>query len=218
MVTTDAAGAATTARRAHWDGVYQRVGSDNVSWYQPVPLVSLALLDRLAVSPDAAVVDIGGGASLLVDHLVAGGRRDVTVVDVSSVALEATRRRLGAAGATVTFESVDVLAWEPTRRFDVWHDRAVFHFLTDDEDRRRYRELVRRAVRPGGAVVIGAFALDGPTHCSGLEVCRYDVDTLVAEIGAGFELVDSRRETHTTPAGATQSFVWVALRASGDGD
>jgi SAM-dependent methyltransferase len=171
-------------------------------------MASLDLLAAAGVAPGDAVLDVGGGASTLAGHLVAAGYDDVTVLDVSSVALEEARARLGDPPA-VTWIHHDLLSWAPPRRWDVWHDRAVLHFLVDDGDRTRYAALVRRAVRPGGAVVIGTFAEDGPTRCSGLPVRRYTAADLAAVLG-DIEVVATRREMHATPAGTVQPFTWLA--------
>jgi SAM-dependent methyltransferase len=204
-------------RAAHWDSRYRTVGAHAVSWYQPRPTTSLELFAALDVGEEAAVVDVGGGASTLVDHLLAAGHRDVTVLDVSAAALQSARARVGT-NAPVEWIATDLLAWRPTRRWDVWHDRAVLHFLVDDDDRAAYASVLRRAVVPGGAFVIGAFAEDGPTECSALPVHRYSSDELAAFVGDA-EIVARRRELHHTPSGSVQPFTWVAGRlppASGD--
>ncbi|MGH9293653.1 MAG: class I SAM-dependent methyltransferase [Acidimicrobiales bacterium] len=199
-------------RARYWDEVYERAGATNVSWYQPDPSASVEMIRGLGVSADSAIIDVGGGASNLVDAFMALGLRDLTVLDVSGAALDAARDRLGERARGVTWVHADLLAWEPPRRFDVWHDRAVLHFLVDDQDRVRYRELARRAVRAGGHLVIGTFALDGPPHCSGLPVKGYDPEGILKDMGEGFDLVDGRRDMHTTPAGADQPFSWALLR------
>lgn len=197
------------ARADHWEAAYSTRGVDGVSWYQAVPGVSLELVAALGVPRAGAVIDVGGGASWLVDELVARGIRDVTVLDLSASALEATRRRLPA-DVPVSWVEADVLVWEPERRFDLWHDRAVFHFLVAASDRERYVATMRRAVAPGGRVIVGAFAEDGPELCSGLPVCRYSGASLGAALGDAFELQETRRERHVTPRGAVQPFTWVA--------
>lgn len=200
-------------RDRHWDGVYRRGGPGAVTWYQDQPTVSTDLIDSLQLRRDAAIVDIGGGTSTLVDALLAAWFSDLTVLDVSSAALDETRSRLGNQAASITWLHQDLLAWEPpTGRYDLWHDRAVFHFLVKDADRDRYRQLVHRALRPGGHVVIGTFAPDGPTHCSGLPVLRYNPDELHNELGPTSDLIAKRRQEHTTPAGAIQPFTWAVMR------
>lgn len=200
-------------RAEHWDATYRARGVEGVSWFQPAPIVSLALIDDLAVPTDTAVIDVGGGASRLADELATRGFSDVTVLDVSAAALEAAQRRLGP-DAPVTWLRQDLLAWRPERRYGLWHDRAVFHFLIDPTARQRYTALLQAAVEPGGWAIVATFAPDGPDHCSGLPVARYSTDDLAGVLGDGFTLVDSRREEHATPAGAIQPFTWIALRRS----
>jgi len=197
------------ARAAHWDDTYDARGSDDVSWFQAEPRLSLELIDALAVRRDAPVVDVGGGASLLVDRLADRGYDDLTVLDISAVALDLARRRLGD-DAPVTWVASDVLAWAPDRPFGLWHDRAVFHFLTDPADRAAYLATLHAAV-PDGAVILATFAPDGPDTCSGLPVARYGPDDL-AELLDGFEVVETRRDVHVTPWGTEQPFTFVAAR------
>jgi SAM-dependent methyltransferase len=199
----------------HWDEVY---GADptRVSWYQPVPVLSLELVDLLGVEPETPVIDVGGGASTLVDELLARRFTDVTVLDLSGAALGAARDRLGPDARRVEWLHEDLLRWAPARRYGLWHDRAVFHFLVDPEDRERYRRLLAGALRPGGAVIMATFGPAGPTRCSGLPVVRYDPEELAAAVGSRFAVVAVRHEDHTTPGGATQSFVCVALRKEGE--
>ena len=193
----------------YWDSRYASVGSGRVSWFQADPAVSLELISRAAPAP-ASVVDVGGGASLLTDRLLAEGYHDVTVVDISGAALRETHDRIGE--SPVHFVESDVRDWQPDRTFDVWHDRAAYHFLVDAGDRARYWDLVRESVPEGGHIVMATFAEDGPQTCSGLPVQRHSVADLVREMGEGFALVEDRREEHTTPAGGTQSFVWILAR------
>jgi SAM-dependent methyltransferase len=192
----------------HWDAVYRSKPVETVSWYQDKPAVSLRLITS-AGTERSAVVDVGAGASTLADELVAAGWEDVTVLDVSTEALALVRERLDDRVQAVV---ADLLSWVPERQYDVWHDRAVLHFLVEPEQRRRYVEVAAAAVRPGGALVIGVFAPDGPTQCSGLPTERYDARRLERLFGPRFALVHSEPEVHTTPAGAQQSFTWVVLR------
>jgi hypothetical protein len=201
----------------HWDEVYVERGATRVSWYQPEPVVSMTLLAGLALESDAPIIDIGGGASHLARVLLAHGFTDVSVLDVSAVALD-QQRDTGRCPALPELLHEDVLQWTPSRRYVVWHDRAVFHFLTQATDRARYVDRVRDAVVPGGFVVVGTFAADGPDSCSGLPVCRYTEPELVGEFGPGFEEIASRREVHHTPAGGVQPFTWVVLRKHTDLD
>jgi 2-polyprenyl-3-methyl-5-hydroxy-6-metoxy-1,4-benzoquinol methylase len=202
-------------RHEHWETVYRTKGPDQVSWFQAEARLSRELITRAAPNRDAAIIDIGAGASTLVDGLLSAGYHQMTVVDISAAALALAKTRLGAAAAPVTWQAADVLAAEfPAQRFDVWHDRAVFHFLTDPADRARYVAQVRHAVRPGGIVLVATFAEDGPLKCSGLEVARYAPDALHAEFGEGFTLMESHRELHTTPSGATQAFTYCVCRVA----
>lgn len=200
----------------HWDHAYRRRGSRGVSWYQPAPAVSLELVGLLGVARSDPVVDVGGGASTLVDALVAGGFEDVTVLDVSAVALDEARQRTGDPPG-VHWVCADVAAWRPARRYRLWHDRAVFHFMVDDADRALYLLALRAGVARGGAVVMATFAPDGPRACSGLPVARYSAGELAAVIGEDFVVEVTRTEEHTTPDGTVQPFTWVAGRFAGGG-
>lgn len=191
-----------------WDATYRERG-DDVSWFETSPDTSLELIQELGLERSAAIVDIGGGASTLVDHLLDEGFGELTVLDVSDVALERARTRLGG-GRTVDWVQADVLAWEPTRTFELWHDRAVFHFLTEPAARRSYLDRLRRSVTTGWAL-IATFAPDGPESCSGLPVQRYSADDL-AQVLEGFDVVATRRHVHTTPWGAEQPFTYVVAR------
>lgn len=193
-------------RSTHWDNVYATKGETEVSWFQGSPETSLAMIR--AASPDhrAAIIDIGGGASRLVDALLRDGYCDVAVLDLSANALDATKKRIGAAAWTVDWIVADATTWRPAKTYDVWHDRAAFHFLTDSSDRAAYVERLRSAVAPGGHVIIATFAPDGPEKCSGLPVQRHDSASLAAEFGPEFELVETRSETHHTPWNSTQAF------------
>lgn len=193
----------------HWDEVYATKPAQAVSWYQPHAALSLELIRRTGAGRDAAIIDVGGGASTLVDDLLADGYRDLTVLDLSAAALDVARRRLGRTAGAVRWLDGDVTAAAlPARRFDVWHDRAVFHFLTEAAQRRAYVEQVMRAVKPGGHVIVATFAPDGPLQCSGLPVMRYSADSLHDEFGTAFELVEHRDESHLTPAGKVQHFIY----------
>lgn len=199
------------ADRAHWNDRYRSLGAEGVSWYEATPSVSLELLDALHVTPARSVIDVGGGASSLVDHLLDAGHTDLAVLDLSAAALDAARSRLGDAAATVTWIEADLLTWHPGRQWDVWHDRAVLHFLTDERDRATYRAALHDSVGAGGLFVIGTFAEDGPTHCSGLPVRRHRAGDL-ADLLGDVEIVEHRRHVHHTPGGADQPFNWVAGR------
>ena len=198
-------------RAAHWSQAYDTKGAQGVSWYQEVAQPSVDLITEIAPSSDASLIDVGAGASRLVDVLLDRGYVDVTVLDVAASALREARERLGDRADDPTWIESDLLAWQPQRRYDVWHDRAVFHFLTDPEDRKRYVELARSAVTSTGHVVLGTFAEDGPESCSGLAVARYDGHALAAEFADGFDLRASLRAEHVTPWGSVQPFTWVVL-------
>jgi len=200
-------------RREHWEHVYHTKRPDQVSWFQAEARLSRRLIESVAPDRSARIIDIGAGASTLIDGLVAAGYRDLTVLDVSTAALAIAEARLGRASAAIRWLATDVLAavFAPAG-FDVWHDRAVFHFLTEAADRQRYVAQVRSAVRPGGYVLVATFAEDGPTRCSGLDVARYSPEALHREFGDGFALVNSHRELHTTPTGAQQAFTYCVCR------
>lgn len=200
------------ARAGHWDAVYGQLEEHAVSWFEPEPAMSLEMFDRLGASSSGAVVDVGGGASRLVDALLARGFSDVTVLDVSDVGLAKARQRLGDRARQVQWVVADLLSWEPPRRYRIWHDRAVFHFLNDPADQARYRQLLDAALVPGAGIVIGTFAADGPDHCSGLRTARYSPEQLSTVLGTSIEPVSSRRELHRTPFGAVQPFTWLAAR------
>ncbi|MBC8745357.1 SAM-dependent methyltransferase [Paraburkholderia sp. WC7.3g] len=199
--------------KEHWDHVYRAKSPSAVSWYRPHLDTSLRLIGEVAFNLDASIIDVGGGESTLVDDLLARGYRDLTVLDVSPVALEATRRRLGALGEYVTWVESDItLAHLPEARYDVWHDRAAFHFLTQASQRDAYVSLLTTSLKPGAYAVIATFGPEGPVRCSGLDVRRYDVASLSDEIGAGFELLSSTLEDHETPTHARQQFLYCCFR------
>ena len=201
-----------TEARSHWNRVYTTKAADAVSWYQAQPRISLDLIAATKLPLDAPIIDVGGGASELVDRLLGQGHAALTVLDVSAAALASARARLGADAAGVRWIEADVREFESSQRYDLWHDRAVFHFLTDRADRAAYMAALRRSLNPRGHVVMATFALDGPARCSGLDVAHYDAASLHAEFGADFEMLQSRRETHLTPTGTEQRFTWVHLR------
>lgn len=208
-----------TDARMHWEAVYGSRLDTAVSWHQPVPEPSLSLIKSTSVPLDAAIVDIGGGASRLVDALLADGFSDITVLDVSKAALDAAQRRLEhivRPQRHVEWIVADVTTWEHTlHRYDVWHDRAVFHFLTEATARTAYIERLFHALKPNGFVVMGTFALDGPEKCSGLPVMRYDADRLCGELGHRLRLLDDITVTHVTPSKVEQQFQFVVLQALG---
>ena len=200
--------------RAHWERMYTEKAADAVSWYRPHLERSLALIEAAAPERSAEILDVGGGQATLVDDLLARGYERVTVLDISQAALEATGKRLGAAAERVTWLVADIRTVELAEgAYDVWHDRAVFHFLTEPRDREAYVRQVERALRRGGHVMVSTFGPEGPLKCSGLDVVRYDAERLHAEFGAEFELVGSSTELHETPFGTVQQFLCCHLRA-----
>jgi SAM-dependent methyltransferase len=201
------------SRKAHWENVYTAKRDNQVSWFQENPAPSLELIDLAQPTAESTIVDIGGGASRLVDCLVARGFNHVTVLDLSEAALAVAKTRLGD-NANVQWVIADVTKWKPTQTYDIWHDRAAFHFLTDGSDRAAYVACLRQAIKLGGHVIIGTFATDGPERCSGLPVNRYDAASLAAELGKGFRLIDARRHEHATPWGAIQQFQFCVFQRS----
>jgi SAM-dependent methyltransferase len=199
-------------RHAHWQTVYQTKGEHDVSWFEESPAISLELIRATGVTTTAPIIDIGG-ASRLVDALLNEGYSAVTVLDLSEKAPEISKARLGPQGAAkVKWVAVDVTAWEPSQAYDMWHDRATFHFLTDPSERTAYVERVLRAVRSGGHVIIATFALDGPERCSGLPVVRYDAAAISKMLGPSFDPSQSRMHAHQTPTGAIQRFQFNRFR------
>lgn len=196
-------------RRTHWDTVYGTKRPSEVSWFQPSPALSLELVRATGLGPDAPIVDVGAGASTLVDGLLDAGFTDLTALDIAAPGLEASQQRLGAAAERVRWVVADVTRWRPERPYALWHDRAVFHFLTEAADREAYRRALRAGVRPGGHVILATFAPDGPERCSGLPVCRYGPGDLAAEFEGTLRLVEARAETHRTPWQSEQSFTYV---------
>lgn len=202
------------ADEGHWRKVYRETGADAVSWYEAEPSASLEALARAGVSGARSFVDVGGGASRLVDQLLDRGWPDLTVVDIASEALALSQERLGERARGVSWLAADVSQWKPSRSFQIWHDRAVFHFLTEPEQRAGYKRALHLGTREGSLVVIATFAMTGPERCSGLPVQRYDEPTLAAEFSDDFELIDSWRNDHVTPSGRVQPFLWSVLKRS----
>ena len=195
--------------QVHWENVYRTKTPEEVSWFRPHLETSLAFIERAAANRDARIIDVGGGESSLVDDLLARGFHNLTVLDISRTAIEVTRARLGRLADRVEWQVADITATDlPANAFDIWHDRAVFHFLTDSRDRAAYIETVRKSLKPGGHVIIGTFGPEGPTKCSGLIVQRYDANSLHGEFGRRFRLIDSVEEPHETPFGSTQQFLY----------
>ena len=205
-----------SGQATHWEQVYKTKAFDAVSWYAPHLSDSLALIQQLCANSSASVMDVGGGESSLVDDLLAQHFSDVTVLDLSATALAVSQQRLGAQAAQVKWLHGDVTNFDfGSQQVDIWHDRAVFHFLTTADARQAYVEAVLRVVKPGGHVVMATFGHDGPQQCSGLDVVQYDETELHGQFGAEFELLGSHEVVHTTPTGAAQQFIycWCKLVA-----
>jgi len=199
--------------KTHWEKVYTTKAADAVSWYRQHLETSLALIARAADAPEASIIDVGGGESTLVDDLLVRGYKNLTVLDVSQTAIEVTQKRLGTASEQVRWLTGDIVEIElEPHAYDLWHDRAVFHFLTTPERRLAYVRQVTRAVKQGGHVIVSTFGPEGPEKCSGLEVMRYDAESLHSEFGGHFRLVESSRELHATPFGTTQQFLYCYCR------
>jgi hypothetical protein len=202
---------AANSTASHWDDAYA-AGETTRSWFQTSPDVSLRMLDAAGVTADDSVVDVGGGASPLAGALLERAFRDITVLDISAAGMAYARQRLGDRAERVEWLVADVRAWEPWRRYRVWHDRAVFHFLTTAEDRRQYLQAMDAATEVDGIAVFGCFAPDGPRHCSGLPVARYSSLDLADQLGTRWMLIGHAREEHVTPGGIIQPFCWTTLR------
>ena len=201
--------AAGTGR--HWNDAYAH-GETSRSWYQPHAVRSLAMFDLCRIAPDDSVVDIGGGASILVDELLDRGFSDLTVLDISVSGLQTAQQRLGRSARRVQWTVSDVLTWQPERTFRVWHDRAVFHFMTEEHDRQQYLATLHAATTPSAVAVFATFAPDGPHQCSGLPVLRYSARELAGLLSAEWSPIADAREEHTTPVGVIQPFTWAAFR------
>jgi ubiquinone/menaquinone biosynthesis C-methylase UbiE len=199
--------------KSHWENVYASKDITEVSWFQQHPELSLQFIEQTGVDKAGQIIDVGGGASTLVDDLLANGYDNVTVLDISGAALQAAQKRLGQLASKVTWLEASIIEVKlPENFYDVWHDRAVFHFLTRAEDRARYVEAVRLSVKTGGHVIVATFGLEGPLRCSGLDVVRYSPDSLHDEFGDSFEIVDTTSELHHTPFGAEQKFIYCYCR------
>jgi trans-aconitate methyltransferase len=201
-----------TGRAEHWDQAYEH-GDATRSWFQPEALWSLRMMDRAGIGPSDSVIDVGGGSSPLASALLARGHSDITVFDVSFVGMGIAQQRLGAEAKRVQWLLGDLLTWRPTRCYTVWHDRALFHFMTADQDREAYLQTLERATSPERAVaILATFAPNGPQRCSGLPVARHSAAELADALGARWQMIEESRELHTTPSGVTQPFTWAAFR------
>ena len=199
-------------RQEHWNQVYETKGAQDVSWYQRRADVSLALIEAAGIHKDAGVIDVGGGASVLVDFLLDAGYSRLAVLDLAGAALKLARKRLAARANQVEWFEADVMTFQPPHRFALWHDRAVFHFLTEKADRQKYVQSLERALLPDGHAIIATLALEGPPKCSGLDVMRHDEKSIAAELGASFRLLETRDETHVTPWETEQKFAYFRFQ------
>ena len=200
--------------QAHWQKIYQTKAPDAVSWYRPHLEKSIEFIKRSAPNLSSSIIDVGGGESVLVDDLLASGYHDISVLDISATAIEFTKKRLGNKAREVTWLIADITeAKLPEHRYDVWHDRAVFHFLTELPQRTAYVRQVAHAIKSGGLVIVATFGPEGPLKCSGLDVVRYNADTLHGEFGTSFQLLESATELHKTPSGTTQQFLYCYFKA-----
>jgi SAM-dependent methyltransferase len=193
-------------KKEHWDKAHAARHPRDVSWYEQLPALSLRMIQQSNVATDTPIIDVGGGASLLVDFLLDDGYRDITVLDLSGIALDKARRRLGEKSSRVEWIEQDITCFEAERKYGLWHDRALFHFLTLENDRGKYIQALRRALQPGGQLVISTFAIGGPERCSGLDIVQYDAQKLERELGGGFTLLEQEQVLHQTPAQKEQLF------------
>jgi SAM-dependent methyltransferase len=200
------------SRQAHWENVFATKPDEAVSWFEPVPETSLRLIRSCGLSPDASIIDVGAGTSRLPDALLAEGFSNITVLDISAAALARTKARLGHRADVLRFVVADITKWQPKIAVDLWHDRAMLHFLTEETERMAYANAVRRAVEPGGFVVISGFAPDGPERCSGLPVLRASQNSIAGLLGPDFDLIEAFEEEHQTPRGGRQVFVFTRFQ------
>ncbi|MCA9398677.1 MAG: class I SAM-dependent methyltransferase [Candidatus Omnitrophica bacterium] len=199
-------------RKDHWEKVYTQKSPLEVSWYQAHPVISLDLIVSTEIDLSARIIDVGAGASVLVDKLLEAGYKDITVLDISSKAIDHAKERLGNRAEQIMWLITDITEFEPSQQYDLWHDRAVFHFLTDTIDRREYIGVLKKSLKPGGHLILSAFSLEGPPKCSGLQVERYDIEKMQGELGDDFEFIASKRESHATPWQAKQEFIYCHFK------
>lgn len=199
-------------RHQHWENIYQAKKLSEVSWYQPTPATSLAFFKEFKVPLTAKIIDIGGGDSLLVDHLLNLGYKDITVLDISETAIERAKTRLGDRAQQVTWIIADATTFQPTQKYDFWHDRAAFHFLTSDNDIDAYLETVQQNLRPNGILVIGTFSENGPKKCSGIDIHQYSERSMIARLQKFFTKIKCSTVDHTTPSGTIQNFIFCSFK------
>jgi SAM-dependent methyltransferase len=200
------------SRESHWANVYATKAADSVGWYQRSAEASLEMIRASGIAPDTPIIDIGGGASVLAGELLNGGFKDVSVLDIAEGALAIVKSRLGSRARDVHWIVADILDWTPARAYGLWHDRAVFHFLTEAKDRATYRAALEKGLAPGGTLIVATFAPEGPERCSGLPVQRWSPESLAQELGPNFALLESKREQHRTPGGTVQHFIWCRFK------
>ena len=196
----------------HWEAVYQQKAVEETSWHQPIPQLSLSMIGRTAVAVKTPIIDIGGGASYLADHLLDLGYSDVTILDISKAALEQAQARLGDCSNKLSWIEADVTRFRPARRYGLWHDRAAFHFLTEAGDQQRYVSVLEEALEPGGQAIIATFSPQGPKKCSGLDIVRFDAQKIRKTLGAAFRLLEQQESLHVTPGGKEQRFNCFRIR------
>ena len=194
--------------KTHWENIYHDKSPLDVSWYQKEPSLSLELIRNTQLASDEPIIDVGGGASVLVDYLCKEGFTNLAVLDISEIALTCAKKRLGVLAQNIEWHECDITRFSAPHRFSLWHDRAVFHFLTDKSGRKNYIKALKSALRPGGHLIIAAFTIGGPEKCSGLDIVQYDSKKLVAELGEDFELIEVKNEVHITPANKEQKFMY----------
>jgi len=196
------------SNKDHWENIYKDKLSHDVSWYQKEPLLSLELINNSKLSPDDAILDVGGGASVLVDLLQEKGFINLSVLDISNNALLSAKKRLGNRADKINWYEADITQFNNPQPFSLWHDRAVFHFLTHKQEREKYVDVLNKSLKPGGHLIIAAFAVGGPEKCSGLDIVQYDEDKMSAALGNNFKLLESRNEIHVTPTNIEQRFTY----------
>ena len=202
----------TSTRKAHWEHIYETCSPDEVSWFQPTPRHSLDVIEPLGLSPDAPIIDIGGGDSRLVDHLLELGYQDITVLDISEAAIRKAQQRLGKIAGQVQWIAEDITAFRPSKQYALWHDRATFHFLREEAEIDRYVKIATQAIRPGGYLMLGTFSTHGPDRCSGLDVTQYSAQSMTSLFQEHFEQPDCHTVDHETPSGKIQQFLFCLFR------
>jgi SAM-dependent methyltransferase len=198
--------------KSHWEQIYRAKSPNEVSWYQAYPTLSLKLIKDTGINKDHGIIDVGGGSSVLVDFLLEAGYSKLVVLDISGDAIGHAKARLGKKANQVDWYEVDITEFKPPKRFELWHDRAVFHFLTERKDRKKYVRTLENATVPDGHIIIATFAIDGPKKCSGLDVVRYDAQSISSELGEDFKLLRTNDETHITPGNVEQRFTYFCFQ------